>query len=50
MTGPKGLQRFVLIWLILMGLLFYGFVHESFDGSAEAAHLPRQSVPSPVHR
>ena len=40
-AGPKHFQRFVLFWLVLMALFFFAFVHEAFDGSSQAAPLPR---------
>ena len=45
-VGPKHLQRFLLLWLVLMGLFFYAFVHEAFDGQAQQLLPPRP--PSPV--
>jgi hypothetical protein len=49
-AGPKHLQRFVLLWLVLMVVFFYAFVHESFDGSSEAARLPHPPTPSSAPR
>ena len=46
MLGPKYLQRFLLLWLVLMGIVFYVFVHEAFDGSTRHALPPRQPVRS----
>ena len=45
-AGPKYLQRFLLLWLVLMGLFVYAFVHEAFDGQAQRPLPPRP--PSPV--
>jgi hypothetical protein len=39
-AGPRYLQRFVLLWLVLMGIFFYAFVHDAFDGS------PQRTPPS----
>jgi len=40
MTGPKQAQRFVLLWLILMGLFLYPFISES-DHSENMAQPSR---------
>jgi hypothetical protein len=50
MVGPKHLQRFLLLWLVIMGLTFYAFVHDAFDGSAGRAIPPGPPAPSDVHR
>jgi hypothetical protein len=49
-AGPKHLQRFLLLWLVLMGFFFYAFVHESFDGSAGRAIPPGSPAPSSARR
>jgi len=50
LAGPKHLQRFLLLWLILMGLFFYAFVHEAFDGSPGRAIPAGPPAPSAVNR
>ena len=50
MVGPKHLQRFVLLWLVVLGIVFYAFVHDSFDGKEAAGRLPHPPVPSSAHR
>jgi hypothetical protein len=50
MLGPKYLQRFLLLWLALMGIVFYAFVHEAFDGSTQRTLPPRQPVGSAENR
>ena len=50
LAGPKHLQRFLLLWLILMGLFLYAFVHEAFDGSEGRAIRPAPPAPSATDR
>lgn len=50
MVGPKHFQRFLLLWLVLMGFFFYAFIHEAFDRSAQRALAPRPPVPSASSR
>jgi hypothetical protein len=45
MVGPKHVRRFLLLWLVLMGVFVYAFVHESVDSSTKQA-LPI-STPAP---
>jgi hypothetical protein len=50
MVEPKHFHRFLLPWLLLVGLLFYVFVHDAFDGSAERALPPHPAVTSVANR
>lgn len=50
MAGPKQLQRFLLLWLILIGVFFYALVEESSDRQPDAAGLPGARVPTSAHR
>jgi hypothetical protein len=51
LAGPKYVRRFVLLWLVLIGLVFYAFVNEAFDGSSAAMPSSRQPAPSsPINR
>jgi hypothetical protein len=46
LMGPKHLRRFVLILLVVMGVVFYAFVQDAFDGESSRPHPPR--MPSPA--
>jgi hypothetical protein len=50
MVGPKYLQRFLLLWLLLIGIIFYAFVHETFDGSTQRPLPSHQPVRSAANR
>lgn len=50
LAGPKHLRRFLLLWLVLMGVVFYAFVHEGFDSSPDPAGPPRPPAASPAGR
>ena len=49
-VGPKQFQRFLLLWLVLMGFFFYAFVHQAFDGSEQSAVPPHRPLPSASNR
>jgi len=46
MAGSKRLQALLLAWVVLMGLFFYVFVHDAFDGSSRIPHRPTSPVAS----
>ncbi len=39
LLGRKNFLRVAFAWLILMGLFFYCFVHEAFDGGVAAQRV-----------
>jgi hypothetical protein len=41
MVGPRHFQRFLLLWLVLIGFFFYAFVHEAFEGVTQRTLRPR---------
>jgi hypothetical protein len=47
--GPKHLRRFILISLLLMGIVFFAFVEDAFDGSSNRLPAPRMP-PHPLPR
>jgi hypothetical protein len=49
-AGPKHLQRFLLVWVLLLGLFFYAFVHDAFDGPRHRTSPPPPPGPITTRR
>lgn len=48
--GPKHLRGFLLLWLVLMGIVFYALVQDAFDGSSKMSHAWHPPMSAPLHR
>jgi hypothetical protein len=50
MMGPKHLQRFLLLWLAVIGLFLYGLLQEASDGRAQRGLPPDPPAPTETSR
>jgi hypothetical protein len=50
LMGPKHLQRFLLLWLVVMGFILYGLLQEASDVRAQRGLPAAPSVPAATNR
>lgn len=49
-AGPKHLRRFLLLWLVLMGLCFYAFVQDTSSSVPAMRSHDGRALPTTVRR